>query len=1176
MKPKIRRLICLVLALAIAGTIPSAATDTSDAGTGRAGLHMAYLGSEDTPAATEQELPDASKWVVGAKFWIGVYVDDLTELDTNPPEGLSSHIRFQDGDSYSVGGGISNVALGLNYASLYLEPVSTGDEILAALSGMPKWTKYLGYTVVTYNKTEQAISGLKGAETDGDAIASGDSPKMLYWNMRTTGQGLCYSSIDDDPVYLLVAQFEVKAIPAQGTKIFSMALDPVHLAMQTGVSGRRWYAQWNADVSITPDQNLKNHFTYAGDLNFEFPETNKIVLARGMYLESYTSSGVPSTSGSTPNQGSLPKGLTMGAGTITGTPEETGVFDFQIGTQWYSITIDKQPITVKVKDACLVKTYGDSLGELKLDYEGKFAAGESAETLLKDSETTAPVASCAANETTPAGEKVPVTWSVGESKNYEFRCQDAEITVTKRPLTVTKFVYIPSINSNSDCVYEVTDIYQRFIAKEGDVVNDDKITLKYTATFENTTVPEGATNAEKNVIISNPEILEIEGEQGSNYYLTEDFIPETKGLVDNRNIREITATALPRESMEYEYGETLELSALRVTMDYETAEDEENVTYDDLLSRHFEIMLEKDGQCFSVTDGMLLSAALHDGAELGVYLNDIKKGTIGTIKVNRRELQYKFSQPAKVYDGTTDAVGVITLLNVLDGDEVAASGVFTFADANVSLTPPQEVYVTNIALSGRDKDNYSIDETGTTSGEITRARQTIEMPALEAKIDPTTNHLVVSAPLNDPEHPEVVYQYSIDGTTWQTAPEFSGLVVDREYTVQVCIAASGNYSQSTPSEGLTLKTYANRIRLFLVSGSGEQQLVAVTYTDLEVAGSQRELFGTFETRTNYSKCYWDAERTRPVEYPLTISRDNTFYVRRSTSETKDYTARPKYIAALVGGDPVQASVIGLNSERKLQWRSSDETVARVDENGLVSFVGIGETWIVAASDGEDLIWIPVTVKLAEVAESSYILPYISGYPGGSFRPDDSISRAEMAVILDRVLLGNLEVAQRVEYADVPEDAWYCDAVQKLSGVGLLSGYPDGTFCPEGALTRAETAALIARAAGLTANDEVCAFSDCIGIWAEAYIRAVNQAGLMFGYPDGTFHPDAMITRAEAVTMVNKMIRAGAVASGQTLTIPTDMTESHWAYQDVLKAMNHREILSRASQIGKEQETESNP
>ena len=152
--------------------------------------------------------------------------------------------------------------------------------------------------------------------------------------------------------------------------------------------------------------------------------------------------------------------------------------------------------------------------------------------------------------------------------------------------------------------------------------------------------------------------------------------------------------------------------------------------------------------------------------------------------------------------------------------------------------------------------------------------------------------------------------------------------------------------------------------------------------------------------------------------------------------------------------------------------------------------------------------------------------YIVGYPDKTVRPQNGIARAEVATIFFRLLTDETRNANSTKsnsYSDVAAGAWYNHAVSTLSAMGIVKGDSNGKFNPNAPITRAEFAAIAARFDD-KANSTTADFSDIVSHWAKNEISAASNNGWINGYPDGTFRPDNKITRAEAMTLVNRVLK----------------------------------------------------
>ena len=185
--------------------------------------------------------------------------------------------------------------------------------------------------------------------------------------------------------------------------------------------------------------------------------------------------------------------------------------------------------------------------------------------------------------------------------------------------------------------------------------------------------------------------------------------------------------------------------------------------------------------------------------------------------------------------------------------------------------------------------------------------------------------------------------------------------------------------------------------------------------------------------------------------------------------------------------------------------------------------------------------------------------YLTGYPDGTFRPDHSITRAEMAVILAKnVLVGDPDGVWPA-FPDVPETHWAWDFIKPVTESGLMIGYPVGSFRPDHPITRAEMAIIALRLSGLSEKDGET-FTDTKGHWASGAIESLAAAGLLKGYPDGSYKPDRPITRAEAVVLFNRLLGI-APLSGDIAPSWPDVPSTHWAFRDIEAATERKVQLT---------------
>ena len=197
--------------------------------------------------------------------------------------------------------------------------------------------------------------------------------------------------------------------------------------------------------------------------------------------------------------------------------------------------------------------------------------------------------------------------------------------------------------------------------------------------------------------------------------------------------------------------------------------------------------------------------------------------------------------------------------------------------------------------------------------------------------------------------------------------------------------------------------------------------------------------------------------------------------------------------------------------------------------------------------------------------------YVVGYSDGTVRPNANISRAEVATIFFRLLKkevrdGNLTTENI--FADVTNGQWHNKAISTMAKLGIVKGRRADNFDPDASITRAEFAAICARF-NTKPVENSGSFSDISGHWAENEIERAAAFGWISGYPDGTFRPDARITRAEAMTMINRVLCRMPQSKSDLLdsmvTWP-DNKPSDWHYLAVQEATNSHDF-DRKGEVG---------
>lgn len=214
----------------------------------------------------------------------------------------------------------------------------------------------------------------------------------------------------------------------------------------------------------------------------------------------------------------------------------------------------------------------------------------------------------------------------------------------------------------------------------------------------------------------------------------------------------------------------------------------------------------------------------------------------------------------------------------------------------------------------------------------------------------------------------------------------------------------------------------------------------------------------------------------------------------------------------------------------------------------------------------------ITVYNAEAAVPALFTDdhyaYIVGGPDGTVRPNDSMTRAGVATIFFRLLKDSVRDANLLTgctYTDVPDGHWANTAISTMTGLGIVQGHSATTFDPSAPITRAQFAAICARFDTGKSNGSRT-FSDIKGHWAKAYIERAAELGWISGFQDGTFRPDAYITRAQAVTMINRMLNRLPEDPSDLLpgmNVWPDCRPGDWFYLAIQEATNSHDYRHKA-------------
>ena len=304
---------------------------------------------------------------------------------------------------------------------------------------------------------------------------------------------------------------------------------------------------------------------------------------------------------------------------------------------------------------------------------------------------------------------------------------------------------------------------------------------------------------------------------------------------------------------------------------------------------------------------------------------------------------------------------------------------------------------------------------------------------------------------------------------------------------------------------------------------------------------------TVTIKGNTKTVYYNGKEQSVKGY--TVSIDNNLYKEADFALKNDAKAEAK-------GTKVGTYPMGLTKESFENTNKNFTNVVFVVEDG---YLKIKRHSVTPSRPSKPTVEIPDDDALGLNTTDHFA--YIVGYGNGEVRPQNNITRAEVATIFFRLLTDDVRdenLTKTNRYSDVAATSWYNTAVSTLSSMGIITGYPDGTFRPNAAITRAEFAAIAARF-DHDGDKTAAKFSDIANHWAKDEISIAYNNGWITGYPDGTFGPQRDITRAETMTLVNRVLNRQPETEDDLLPNMTVWTDNAnpkaWYYLAVQDATN---------------------
>ena len=348
-------------------------------------------------------------------------------------------------------------------------------------------------------------------------------------------------------------------------------------------------------------------------------------------------------------------------------------------------------------------------------------------------------------------------------------------------------------------------------------------------------------------------------------------------------------------------------------------------------------------------------------------------------------------------------------------------------------------------------------------------------------------------------------------------------------------------------DGTTTKVAADKV-VNNVNAGTEVTEDAISVTGYTAAAPTQQKLNLSATGTNEIIFYYTKNVGTQVAYTIR-------YLKESTGEA----LLPAYSGTGVVGNSLTVTAPAIDGYTALAPTSYTITLNAEAAKNIITFYYREATSTIPAGE-------PAKEPFNKNANPRQLnrddhFAYIKGYPDGTVRPEASLTRAEAAAILYRVMEKSCVErfhAESSSFRDVPDGKWYTTYVATLEKAGVIVDSKDGNFRPNDAITRAELASMLAQFANVTGGTNT--FSDVPAThWAADYIAAAVRSGWIQGYPDGTFRPEQTIKRAEMTAMVNRALGRDPQSASDLLegmkTWKDNADPTAWFYLDIQEAAN---------------------
>nr|MCR4719865.1 S-layer homology domain-containing protein [Bacillota bacterium] len=377
-------------------------------------------------------------------------------------------------------------------------------------------------------------------------------------------------------------------------------------------------------------------------------------------------------------------------------------------------------------------------------------------------------------------------------------------------------------------------------------------------------------------------------------------------------------------------------------------------------------------------------------------------------------------------------------------------------------------------------------------------------------------------------------------------------------------------TESSKTTDVNNGTSSSTITATTTSQDGTEKTVTETKNDIADGVLTST---TAETVTKTNEVSGDTSRT------TTSTNTKVETVTKTATVKEEIIEKPGFVAAGWSDKPYSAGDPNYDGETTLEIPVTEKTVETTtylaDENGDIVTDENGEPVVVSTETVTTVERPAIYASYVNVTVPSALEPeadedgnydhkvYIYGYPDGEVKPNNNITREEITAAFDRLLnvafRANIVTTEQ-DFPDVNNDRWSNESIATMANGGFIVGDENGNFNPSKPITRAEFAVIAAKFAPIDAEIAENYFTDIEGHWAKDFILKIAGQYWISGNPDGSFNPDAPITRAEAMTIINRMlVRYGDEGSDYATQWP-DVDKSDWYYDPVIEATTHNTFV----------------